>query len=221
MATRLVMPKLGMAMAEGVVAEWVRDDGSAVEKDDVIAVVESEKITYELRAPQAGILHRRAPQQQMLPVGAVIGYIAAPGEAVPEAAPATPAPPRAVAAVATAAPAAPAAAAQGGTFVLATPMAKRLAREHGVALEAIAGSGPGGRVQEQDVLAFVARQAPPPPPRGVPVAQTLPFVGMRRTIAQRVVESLQTMAQVTITTEADVTAFVDAYERLKHAHEVS
>jgi len=206
MAVQIVMPKLGMAMTEGEVVKWLKEDGAQVAKDEPVVQVMSKKITYEVKAPQAGVLRQAVPPKQKVPVGAVIGYITAPGEEVPVT------------------PAAPAAAA-GSTAqaeVLATPMAKRLAREHGIDLREVRGTGPGGRIQESDVLAYLEqRRQAPAAPEAPPAARVIPFTGMRRAIAERMTESLQTMAQVTITTEADVTGLVEFVDRLKTRADIS
>lgn len=206
MAVQIVMPKLGMAMTEGEVVKWLKEDGAQVAKDEPVVQVMSKKITYEVKAPQAGVLRQAVLPKQKVPVGAVIGYITAPGEEVPVT------------------PAAPAAAA-GPTAqaeVLATPMAKRLAREHGIDLREVRGTGPGGRIQESDVLAYLEqRRQAPAAPEAPPAARVIPFTGMRRAIAERMTESLQTMAQVTITTEADVTGLVEFVDRLKTRADIS
>ncbi|MER3450332.1 MAG: 2-oxo acid dehydrogenase subunit E2, partial [Chloroflexota bacterium] len=188
------------------VVKWLKEDRAQVAKDEPVVQVMSKKITYEVKAPQAGVLRQAVPPKQKVPVGAVIGYITAPGEEVPVT------------------PAAPAAAA-GSTAqaeVLATPMAKRLAREHGIDLREVRGTGPGGRIQESDVLAYLEqRRQAPAAPEAPPAARVIPFTGMRRAIAERMTESLQTMAQVTITTEADVTGLVEFVDRLKTRADIS
>jgi pyruvate dehydrogenase E2 component (dihydrolipoamide acetyltransferase) len=114
------------------------------------------------------------------------------------------------------------AAASAGEEVLATPMAKRLAREHGIDLREVRGTGPGGRVQESDVLAYLEqRRQAPAAPEAPPAARTVPFAGMRRAIAERMTESLRTTAQVTITTEADVTGLVEFVDRLNGQLDIS
>jgi pyruvate dehydrogenase E2 component (dihydrolipoamide acetyltransferase) len=289
MATKIIMPKLGMAMKEGMLAKWAAADGARVAVDDTIAVIVTKKITYELKAPVEGILHQRVKAKENRPVGAVIGYIAAPGEAAPLGEEAgAPAVELAAAAAPVAAPAqAPAApepaalqAAPGG-FVLASPSARRMAREAGLELAWVTGSGPEGRVTEKDIaehlkklegvlatpaarklaqehklnllalrgsgaggrileedvlraagLAPAAGPALPlaaPPPIPAPSAVSapatalpgLPMSGMRQMIAENMVSSLQTMAQVTITTEVDVTELVALRDRLKRDFELS
>lgn len=202
MAVKVIMPKLGMAMTEGTVVKWLKPDGARVEKGERIAVVMSKKITYEVEAPASGILRHAAAEKEVKAVGEVIGYIAEPGEVIPELEKVPAAPP------VTEAPA------PSAKEILATPAAKRLAKEHGVDLSQVTGTGPGGRITEKDVMAFIeARKAPPPPPR--PPAKVIPFIGMRQAIAERMTQSLQTMAQVTITTEIDATELVRMREQLK------
>jgi len=266
------MPKLGMAMTEGVVGKWVKEDGATVTLDDVIAIIVTKKITYELKPAAPGILRQIGRAQDTFPVGALIGYVLAPGEEMPEveegfvaaevpviqvkAGAAKPSKPDG-------AKAAPAPVQPGG-FVVATPAARRMAREAGIELSAIAGSGPGGRVTEEDVQAHKAKLesvlitpsarrlaeehhlditqikgsgaggrimeediqqiiAPPTAaqPAAASAAGSIPFADMRLAIAENMVSSLQTMAQVTATTEVDVTELVALRERLKKDFEVT
>ncbi|MCS7285901.1 MAG: dihydrolipoamide acetyltransferase family protein [Anaerolineae bacterium] len=208
MAVKVIMPKLGMAMTEGTVVKWLKPDGARVEKGERIAVVMSKKITYEVEAPASGILRHAAAEKEVKPVGEVIAYIAEPGEVIPELEKVPAAPPVAEA------PAPP------PKEILATPAAKRLAKEHGIDLAQVTGTGPGGRITEKDVMAFIeARKAPPPPPR--PPAKVIPFIGMRQAIAERMTQSLQTMAQVTITAEIDATELVRMREQLKGEFELT
>jgi len=98
-----------------------------------------------------------------------------------------------------------------GEKVRATPAARRIAREREVDLSAVTGSGPRGRIQAADVLAFT----PAPMVVSEPVAEVVPLTGVRRVIAERMATSAQTTARVTLVTEADATAFVEAREQLK------
>ncbi len=208
MAVKVIMPKLGMAMTEGTVVKWLKPDGARVEKGERIAVVMSKKITYEIEAPASGILRHAAAEKEVKAVGEAIAYIAEPGEVIPELEKVPAAPP------VTEAPAPP------PKEILATPAAKRLAKEHGIDLSQVTGTGPGGRITEKDVLTFIeARKAPPPPTR--PPAKVIPFIGMRQAIAERMTQSLQTMAQVTITTEIDATELVRMREQLKGEFELT
>jgi pyruvate dehydrogenase E2 component (dihydrolipoamide acetyltransferase) len=277
------MPKLGMAMKEGIISKWLKEDGAPVTANEPIAIIVTKKITYELTVPSAGILRRKIRAQATCPVGAIIGCVTAPGEQVPDMEGGAFAP---VELAVTEMPAAgivvakpkhagerehpPAAVpAPAGGFVVATPAARRLAREAGVDLSVITGSGPNGRVTEDDVRAYLegrervlitpaARKlagehglditqiagtgiggriteadvqrvivgpeaeapAPTPAPTEAP-GRSIPFTGMRQMIAENMVSSLHTMAQVTISTEVDVTELVELRERLKKDFEVT
>lgn len=169
MATKIVMPKLGMAMKEGQVAKWLKNSGDDVAPEDPVVVVMSKKITYEVKASVAGTLHAVTAVKQTRPVGAIIGWILAPGEAVPSAAEAdvieevSVTEPTAAAEAAPAPAAAPAAPAKTeGGFVLASPAARRMAKDKGIDLADVTPTGPGGRVVESDIDAYLAQQAAGP-----------------------------------------------------------
>jgi len=265
MATKIIMPKLGMAMKEGVVTRWLKGDGETVAKEEPIAVIMSKKITYTVTSPAAGILRVLTRAKETRPVGATLAYILAPGETIPaveEETPETPIP--SVAATAASAP--PQSSSQASGFVLASPAARRLARERGVdlasvpgsgpegmvtegdlqrfleqrdrgaaaapplatsaarrlaeergvRLEELSGTGPGGRVTEEDVLAFLGSREEKAPPRPAPPpSRTIPFTGVRRAVAEHMVESLRTMAQLTLQMEVDATELVKLREQLK------
>ena len=273
MAISIIMPKLGMAMKEGVIAKWNKSDGDPVRKDEEVAVVMSKKITYKLVAAEAGILRIVRQEQETLQVGEVLGFITAPGEALPDisslpvaedgaGAPAAPS------AASTPSAAAPSAASGGFVLastaarrmakergvdlgqvrgsgadgmvteadvtrhlatpppapapatVLATSAARKLAQERGIDLAQVRGSGTGGRVTEQDVLSFGA--APPAAPATPPaLARIIPFAGMRQMIAENMVQSLQSMAQVSMMVEIDATELVKLRSQLKADFELT
>lgn len=212
MGTEVLMPKLGLTMTKGRVVEWKREEGERVEKGEVIAVIESEKITYNLKAPASGVLLKiYVPAKVEVPVGQIIAYIGEPGESPPAAPPAVEAPaaPAAEAAAPPKAEARPAA----EVAVRATPRARRLAKEKGVDLTRIKGTGPGGLITESDVLREIERMEKYTE-AGVRVKEALPLTPMRETIMRRMVESLRTMAQVTLMREAVVDALVAVREEL-------
>jgi pyruvate dehydrogenase E2 component (dihydrolipoamide acetyltransferase) len=263
MATKVIMPKLGLAMAEGVVVKWLKEDGAQVEKGQRVAMVMSKKITYAVEAPASGVLRHAVRIKAAQPVGAAIAYILAPGEEMPVEVAAPPpvetmpgaaalAPPPAEAKeeqpFVLASPAARRLARERGVelaevqgtgrggrvteadvlhfveerekappppVILASPMARRLAEEHGVDLAQVTGTGSGGRITEKDVLAFVEAREKAPAPAAAPPARVIPFIGMRQMIAERMTQSLQTTAQVTIHTEVDATELVRLREQLK------
>lgn len=230
MATPVVMPRLGWTMETGQVVEWRKAAGERVEAGEVLLLVESDKAINEVEALESGILqfaHDAPPLGESLPIGTVLAYLTAPGEALPTVRDISPrveagaaqaaagqvaGAPAAVAAIETAAP--PGRARRRGP--VASPRARRVARELGVAWEGLSGSGIGGRILERDVR----RAAPPAPlaaPPAAPVAPALvalPADGSaaraatRRAIAARMVASAAQAAAVTLTTDADATELV-------------
>jgi len=212
MPTTIVLPKMGMTMTEGTLAQWLVPDGAAVEKGQPIFKMLTEKINAEVEAEASGVLRHLVPEETTVPAGAVVGCILAQDEELPRelaamaASAAAPAP-----ATAAPAPAAPGAAAgapaarAAGEFVLASPLARRLAEEAGIDLSQVEGTGPGGRILQEDVERAIAARREAPAPAAPVAGRTIPFKGVRRTIGERMHESLQTMAQLTITMEVDVT----------------
>ncbi|HWE62885.1 MAG TPA: dihydrolipoamide acetyltransferase family protein [Chloroflexota bacterium] len=178
MATEIVMPKMGYDMTEGKLLRWLKQEGDAVKKGEPIAEIETDKVSIEVEAFDAGVLRRILVQEgETVAVGARIGIIAAPGEALPDEAPAgTPPSPtlHAPSSAPAMVPAYPGAEQPAGQHVApvaargarseasinASPLARRLAHEHGVDLATLQGTGPGGRITREDVLA--AAEAPAP-----------------------------------------------------------
>ena len=170
MATNVTMPKLGLTMETGKIIEWRKKEGDQVQEKEILLVVETEKITYEVESPASGILHIISPVESEVPVAELIGMIAAdqaeyasisaggaaakPAAAPSAGAPAAAAAPAAVSAPTTAAPPAPAR--TPGERVKASPLAKRLAREKDLDISLISGTGPEGRITQKDVLAYEA-----------------------------------------------------------------
>ncbi|MDD3312149.1 dihydrolipoamide acetyltransferase family protein [Pseudodesulfovibrio sp.] len=153
MAQQVIMPKWGLTMKEGKVVRWLKGEGDTVTAGEPLFEVETDKITNSVEAPASGVLAQIVvPEGDVAPVQAVLALIAAPGEAVDKvaggAAPAAAAP--AAAPHEASAAAAPAA---GGGFVPAMPAARKLAKELGVALSAVTGTGKGGLITMKDVQA--------------------------------------------------------------------
>ncbi|MBI5947162.1 MAG: 2-oxo acid dehydrogenase subunit E2 [Chloroflexi bacterium] len=159
MPTDVLIPKLGMTMTEGTVAEWHIPDGGEVKAGEMVYRLETEKIEFEVEAETAGTVRHLVAAGTTLPPGSVVAYILAAGEAMPAGVPAAPAAPKPATASPSGAPVAATAAPAGGP-ALSSPLARRLAREAGIDIASVRGSGPGGRVTEADVLA--AKAAPPP-----------------------------------------------------------
>lgn len=184
MATEVLIPKLGMTMEEGTVAEWHVPDGGEVKTGESIYRLETEKIEFEVEAESDGTLCHLVEEGATLSCGAVVAYVLAPGEALPAgvqplAADATSATAPVMASVA----AAPPIASSGdGERVAATPAARRLAESRGIDLRALSGSGPGGRITEADVPERAPSRAEPDSAAGAaPAASPL---------ARRVAEQL-------------------------------
>ncbi len=170
MAREVIMPKFGFTQETAEIVRWLKKEGDPVEAGDPIAEVTTDKVNMEVEAPAAGILaDLRYQEGDVVPVTEVICVILAPGEELPSQAAAgqqtqPAAQPSEAAPVREAAESAPA--------IKATPLAERIARERGVSLEQIQGSGPGGRITRSDVEAALSRQ-PGGKVRAVPAARRL------------------------------------------------
>nr|WP_296531525.1 2-oxoglutarate dehydrogenase, E2 component, dihydrolipoamide succinyltransferase [uncultured Actinomyces sp.] len=250
--TEVRMPALGESVTEGTVTTWLKAVGDAVDADEPLLEVSTDKVDSEVPAPVAGFLAEiRVPEDETVEVGTVVAIIS---ETAPSAAPAAPA--VAAAPVAPAAPAAPtapvdpfpnastlAAAATGAPVVATpavatgsayvTPIVRKLARDLGVDLATVSGTGVGGRVRREDVEAAAAAAraaAATPAPAAAPaikaeaVREPSPLRGttekmsrLRQTIARRMMESLQTTAQLTTVIEVDVTKVAALRARSKDA----
>ena len=218
-------------MVEGTISSWLVQEGAAVKKGDTIMEYENEKNTIEFACTESGFLHILAQEGDTVPVGGPIAVVAASkeeydgltagtapkAEAAPTVEAAVPAP--AVAA----APAAALHTAEDGR-IRATGYAKKLAREKGISLSGVKGTGPNGRVLAQDVLdALTAAPAAAPvaAPAFVPsgeaavdVVTKIPMNGIRKAIANNMYNSLQSMAQCTAAAEIDVTDLLAYRQRL-------
>src|SRR6266550_3315730 len=237
MATKVHMEALSPTMEEGRLVKWTKHEGDAVKSGDTLAEVETDKAVMELVARADGqLLKVLAPEGTTVPVGNIVAWIGKPGEKVDGAGgaePATAAPKPAFAAAAPAAKApapgpapVPVAAAADATRVKASPLAKRIAKEAGVDLKLVQGSGPGGRVIKRDVEAGAAHpstagqpSAAPVPrsvlraPSGVPY-EDVPLTQIRKTIAKRLAASIGPIPHFFLTTEIDMERAADAREAL-------
>jgi 2-oxoglutarate dehydrogenase E2 component (dihydrolipoamide succinyltransferase) len=233
MPVDLTIPSPGESITEVVIGSWAKADGDWVEKDDLLAEIESDKATLELRAPAAGKLAIGVAPGTEVSVGASVGSIDPEAPKPAGGATATPSAAMSPAPVAAApAPAVPAAshAAESGK---ATSVAKKIAAEKGIDVGAIAGTGPGGRVTKADVLDVAEGRAKPaesaPAPAAAPPPATAPspapvagsrgvrrerMTKLRQRIAERLVESKQTTAMLTTFNEADMTEVM----RLRKEH---
>jgi pyruvate dehydrogenase E2 component (dihydrolipoamide acetyltransferase) len=196
MAHEIVLPQWGMEMQDAVIVRWLKQEGDPIQEGEPLVEIETSKIETEMESTASGVVaHILVPEGATVPIRTVLAIVAAPGEQVPRPAGAGPSGTTAPA-VRTAAPAAPA-----EVTVQVTPAARHLARQHGIDLRTVQGSGPRGRILREDVQSVLAAQAQP----AAPPAQAVPIRGMRQTIATRMLQSVHSMAQVTLTTEVDVT----------------
>jgi pyruvate dehydrogenase E2 component (dihydrolipoamide acetyltransferase) len=200
MAIRLGMPNLGHTMESGKVVEWLKPVGTVVARGDLVAVVESDKVSMEVEAPAAGTLLAHVAELQVeIPVGATIAVIGEPGETLDATPPAAPAPPSPST---TRAPAVQPAAKVARA--LASPLARSTAERLGVDLATLVGTGPDGLITRADV----ERAAPD----GAEI-RVLPLAGARRRIAERMARAWREIPMVPLARELDVTAL--ALERAR------
>jgi pyruvate dehydrogenase E2 component (dihydrolipoamide acetyltransferase) len=160
MSTEFIMPKLGLTMEEGTILEWLVEDGTEITQGMAVLRIETDKVESDVESPGAGRFHRVGNQGDTYPCGALIGYLLADGETppaakvnAPAAAAATPASSTSSAPVASSAPIASNVASlprrEGRLF--ASPNARRVAKELGIDIETVVGSGPEGRITSEDV----------------------------------------------------------------------
>lgn len=157
MATEFIMPKLGLTMEEGTILEWLVEDGTEITQGMAVLRIETDKVESDVESPGAGRFHRVGNQGDTYPCGALIGYLLADGEEPPvaKAAAAAATPTAASTTVASSAPVAPVASTiaaprrEGRLF--ASPNARRVAKELGIDIETVVGSGPEGRITSEDV----------------------------------------------------------------------
>ena len=218
MAIYIEMPKLSDTMTEGTLVKWRKNEGDKIETGDVVAEIETDKATMEMEAFDDGILHKHLiAAGGKAAVGAKIGLLLQKGEAPPADGVTIPDSPKTAAAKADTIAEAPAARpsahaasapAASGARVKASPLAKKIAAEKGVALSALSGSGPGGRIVAKDVHGAQpgAKTAAPaaiaPMPAG-PNDRRLPLSGMRRIIAERLLISKTTIPHFYLNIEVD------------------
>jgi pyruvate dehydrogenase E2 component (dihydrolipoamide acetyltransferase) len=236
--TEFMFPDVGEGITEGTVKKWLVKEGDAVEEDQVVAEVETDKAVVEMPAPVSGtVLKIYVQEDQVVNVGQVLVVIGEEGEDVPEpgTAPAPPTPPVAAAPTPTAAvaaapapAAAPVATGTPGGKVRATPKVRRLAKQKGVDLSTVTPTGTGGRVTEEDVDAALAvMQAAAAATAAKPSMKVKlnydfyghikhkPFKSLRKVIADNMVESKYTAPHATAMEEVDTSALWDLRAEMK------
>jgi pyruvate dehydrogenase E2 component (dihydrolipoamide acetyltransferase) len=181
MAVDVVMPQMGESIFEGTITKWLKKPGDKVERDEPLFEISTDKVDAEIPSPSAGVLKEiKIPEGQTVPIQTIVAVIdgagsatasapapaAPPAKAAPASAPspapaaAKPAPPVAAPAAPVAASAAPASSASAER-IHSSPLVRRLAKEHGVDLTAIEGTGAGGRITKEDIESVIAAQSAP------------------------------------------------------------
>ena len=248
MSESVKMPALGESVTEGTVSSWLKAVGDTVEADEPLLEVATDKVDTEVPSPASGVLLEiRVPEDETVEVGTVLAIIGDPSQAGSAPAPAAPAPqaapePPAPAPTAEApAPATPAPVSTGASGSYVTPIVRKLAKDKGVDLSTVTGTGVGGRIRKQDVeaaakaaeearaaAAVPAPAAEAPAPAAAKSASAKPEVDttlrgrtekmsrLRQVIADRMIDSLQTSAQLTTVVEVDVTRVAALRARAKN-----
>lgn len=246
MAVDIVIPQAGESVTSGVLSRWLKNEGDLVKRDETVLELETDKVNLEVPAPASGALKISVKAGATVNIGQVVGAIDEKATAPAGGASTPPPAPTPGKSAATSAPAAPAAsngvaASHTSDDVRATPLARKLAEEHGVDLGSISGSGAGGRVREQDVLAAVearrsggggggggtavaapARTAPAAAPAPAPVSGGVRRERMsplRQRVAARLVEAQHTAAMLTTFNECDMSAVMALRAQYKESFE--
>ncbi len=259
MPTDIIMPQMGESIVEGTITKWLKKPGDKVQRDEPLFEISTDKVDAEIPSPATGVLNEiKVAEGTTVGVNTVVGTIAADGDgaAPAKAAPAaTPAPKAEQKPAASAPPPMPAPAASAAhepaisedDEVRSSPLVRKIAREHGVSLSQLQGTGLGGRITKQDIMAFIERgesasapsrpipaapqpasvqAAAPVPSRPAPAPTPAPFPGelvpmsnMRKIIAKHMIESRRTSAHVHCMYEVDFTRIVNLRNKLKGGFE--
>ncbi len=245
MAVDIKVPSVGESVTEGTLSRWLKKDGEAVQQDEPVFELETEKATADIPAPATGTLHISVPAGQSVTIGAVVGRIeesAAAPKAPAQEKPAPAARPKAAPEQPAAKPSAPPAPtpAPAEREVILSPAARRLAEEKGLDVHTLKGTGRGGRVTKEDIVnqrearpeehgdgrAAETQPAPPeptpPPPAAAPPAvapsgreSRQRMSSIRQRIAERLLVSRQTTATLTTFNEADMSAVMTLRNQYK------
>ena len=251
MPTDVIMPQMGESIFEGTITKWLKKPGDKVQRDEPLFEISTDKVDAEIPAPASGVLQEiKVAEGNTVQVNTIVGTISADGESstpaksAPAAAAPTPAQKKEAAPAPPPQPAptpAPAHEAQDED-VRSSPLVRKIAREHNVDLSQVSGTGLGGRITKQDIMAFIEKgpaaaapapslatsqapvSAPPQPSRPAPApaaipGEVVPMSQMRKIIAQRMIESRRTSAHVHAMFEVDLTRIVNLRNKLKNSFE--
>lgn len=195
----ILLPRIDAGMTEGTVVEWLRKEGDSVQKGEAIAKIEGEKIIFEVETSKSGVLGKILTKVgTIVPVGNPIAIVYEQGETTSES--------KDVSGKFT------------GPKILATPAAKRLAKERGIDLANIKGSGPEGMILEKDLPSEAGKNTLENGKGGVfsklEISKSIPLAGIRKTIAERLTSSYQTAPHVAITMEVDISKALNARKEI-------
>jgi pyruvate dehydrogenase E2 component (dihydrolipoamide acetyltransferase) len=259
MPTDIIMPQMGESIVEGTITKWLKKPGDKIQRDEPLFEISTDKVDAEIPAPASGILHEiKVTEGTTVNVNTVVGTIAVDGEAAPKTTPVPEKPaaekreekksapvPLPTAAAAPQAPAAP----EEDEEARSSPLVRKIAREHGISLSQITGTGLGGRITKQDIMSFIENQGSQPahvgtdafvrPPAAVPAVAAsapaprpaapsapapfpgdlVPLTNMRKLIAKHMIESRRTSAHVHCMYEVDFTRIVNLRAKQKAGFE--
>ncbi|MGE5485599.1 MAG: dihydrolipoamide acetyltransferase family protein [Ignavibacteriales bacterium] len=217
MIKKVVLPKLGLTMTEGRVAQWLVPVGSAIKKGDLLFTVETEKTSIEIEAPADGVFGRIVvPEGETVPVGTTIGYIATEGETeFPPGTPESVTP-------ASAKESRPDQPRSTAGEVKASPLARKIAEEHGLSLSGITGTGPGGRITKEDVLKAVATRPEAGRPTGaeagaaqaVQESRLVEITQIKRITGERLSESARNAPHFFASVEVDCRSLKEVKQKI-------
>jgi pyruvate dehydrogenase E2 component (dihydrolipoamide acetyltransferase) len=214
------MPRLDDDMQEGTIVRWLKKEGDRVEKGEPIVEIETQKITYEIQAPNSGSLRLMlAKADELVPINTIIAVIADPDEDISSYLTKAKEKEKIEKAVSQVTPAhliSPSFASGPGEKerILISPIARKLAVELGIDISQVRGTGPGGRIIKEDVLQFKASKTETPARKfGRKVREILPFSGIRKAVADRMMESWQTSPRAENFMIVDVTELVKLREK--------
>ena len=197
MAVKIIMPKSGVTMTEGMIVKWRKKEGDRVKEGEVVVEIMTDKVTYEVEAPADGVIGKIYYKEgSMVPVYETIALVTGEeGKAAKieeeEKNAGRPAEP-----------------------IKISPLARKIALAKGIDISEVTGTGPGGRIVEKDVKVFLEKQAQPAPPPHLK-EERFPFTGRRKMIAENLRRSREMTAPVTSTTEVDLTELLSLREKIK------
>ena len=255
MPTDIIMPQMGESIVEGTITKWLKKPGDKIQRDEPLFEISTDKVDAEIPAPASGVLQEiKVAEGATVGVNTVVGTIAADGEAASAPAKPVAAAPAAEKPVAekkeekkeekkaapnaSAVPAPPAH--DEDEEARSSPLVRKIAREHGVSLSQVSGTGLGGRITKQDIMSFIESQGSSQPALATPSAPAqpaatapaprpavpapypgdlVPMTNMRKIIAQRMIDSRRTSAHVHCMYEVDFTRIVNLRAKYKAGFE--